>query len=151
MRRLAESLMKKASELIRPSLMVAGEAAPTDNPGQAALDVDTANGSLNNTLLRQRVIPGQAALDDPSSGQNLRPSRRWLLLLLASLRTGLGAIPGSPQMTDDTICTSHCKCSRTRWIRIMTIPPQQLHARKQILERLEHALGILLIGVGFPH
>src|SRR5260221_3463476 len=120
MRRLAESLIK-AKAAFRQTLMIASEATPTGDPGQAAFD-------------------------DPSPGQDLKASIRALLRLLGCRLAGWRDVLGRDQTPHHLHAPSQMlldPCDESA--SIMAIPPQQLEAAKEILDWLKQALGSLLI------
>ncbi len=90
--------------------------------------------------------PGQAAFDDPSPGQDLKASTRALLLLLGHRLTGWRAVLGRDQTAHHLHAPSQVlfnPCDESA--SIMAIPPQQLEAAEEILDGLKQALGSLLV------
>jgi len=88
--------------------------------------------------------PGQAAFDDPPSGQDLKPSSRALLLFLVGRLVGARAILGRNQPSYHLHAPSQMVLDPfDESAAIMTIPPQQLHMGKQVLEWLKDDLSSL--------
>ncbi len=97
--------------------------------------------------------PGQATFDDPSPGQDLEASRRALLLVVARRLLGWCAVLHGDQPPHHLHAPTQMlldPCDERA--AVMAISPQQRETAKELLDWLKQELGSLQIrGIGSRH